>query len=80
MKLELDEFKTGIKNIMLKVVFEESTNFRLEKDEEKATWVPKWEEVERIVKALKVIDSGNKMANSICEKCGKVIAEPKELI
>ena len=64
MKLELDEFKTGVKNIMLKVVFEESTNFRLEKDEGKATWVPKWEEVERILRALKVVDSGNKMVNS----------------
>ena len=65
MKLELDEFKTGVNNIMLKVVFEESTNFRLDKDKGKATWVPKWEEVERILRALKVIDSGNKMVNSI---------------
>jgi hypothetical protein len=64
MKLELDEFKMGIKNIMLKVVFEESTNFRLEKDKGKATWVPKLEEVETIFRALKVIDSGNKMVNS----------------
>ena len=63
MKLELDEFKTGTKNVMLKVVFEESTNFRLEKDKRKATWVPKFEEVERIQKALKVVDSGNKVVN-----------------
>ena len=64
MKLELDEFKTGNNDIMLKVVFEESTNFRLEKNKRKATWVPKWEEIERILRALKVVDSGNKMVNS----------------
>ena len=65
MKLELDEFKTGTNNVMLKVVFEESTNFRLLKDEGKATWVPKWKEVQKILKALEVIDSGNKMVNSV---------------
>jgi len=64
MKLEL-EFKTGTRNIMLRVVFEESTNFRLEKDKGRATWVPKCEELERIQKALKVIDLGNKVVNSI---------------
>jgi len=64
MKLEVDEFKTGSKDIMLIVVFNESTNFRLVKDEGKATWVPKWEELERILRALTVIDSGNKMVDS----------------
>jgi len=64
MKLELDEFKTD-NNIMLKVVFEETTNFRLRKDKGQATWVPKWEELERIVRALNVIDSGNKIVKSI---------------
>lgn len=64
MKLELGEFKKGIKNVMLIVVFEESTNFWLDKDKRKATWVPKYKEVEKIQKALRVIDSGNKVANS----------------
>ena len=65
MKLELDEFKTGTKNVMLKVVFEETTNFWLDKDKGKATWVPKYEEVKKIEKALEVINSGNKVVNSI---------------
>jgi len=65
MKLELGEFKKGTKSVMLIVIFEESTNFRLEKNKGKATWVPKYEEVEKIQKALRVIDSGNKVVNSI---------------
>ena len=65
MKLELDEFKKGTRNVMLKVVFEESTNFRLDKDKGKATWVPKCKEIERIQKALEVIDLGNKVVNSM---------------
>jgi len=73
MKLELDEFKTGTNDVMLKVVFEESTNFWLAKDKKKATWVPKLEEVDRINKALEVIDSGNKaLCSRKCDKCGKI--------
>jgi len=64
MKLEIDEFKTGNHNIMLKVVFEKTSNFWIEENEGKATWVPKMEEVRKIFKALKVIDSGNKTARA----------------
>ena len=60
MKLEVDEFKTGFRNIMLKVVFKESSNFRIDEEKGIATWVPKWAEIEKIFKALKVIDIGNK--------------------
>jgi len=60
MKLELDEFKTGFRNIMLKVVFQSDSNFWIDKKKGIATWVPRWEELEKILKALQVIDSGNK--------------------
>ena len=53
MKVEVGRFKDG--RLMVKVVFEPNSNFW----EETLSWVPTFEEVERISKTLKCIDAVN---------------------
>ena len=50
MKVEVGRFKDG--RLMVKVVFEPNSNFR----KETLSWVPTFEEVDRITKTLKSID------------------------
>jgi len=54
MKVEVGRFKDG--RLMVKVVFEQDSNFR----KETLSWVPTYEEVDRISKTLVSIDSVNK--------------------
>jgi len=53
MKVEVGRFKDG--RLMVKVVFEPDSNFR----KETLSWVPTYEEVDRISKTLVSIDSVN---------------------
>ncbi len=53
MKVEVGRFKDG--RLMVKVVFEQDSNFR----KETFSWVPTFEEVDRISKTLVSIDSVN---------------------
>ena len=53
MKVEVGRFKDG--RLMVKVVFEPNSNFR----KETLSWVPTFEEIDRIVKTLKGIDTIN---------------------
>ena len=53
MKVEVGRFKDG--RLMVKVVFEPNSNFR----NETLSWVPTFEEIDRIVKTLKGIDTIN---------------------
>jgi len=53
MKVEVGRFKDG--RLMVKVVFEQDSNFR----KESLSWVPTFEEVDRISKTLVSIDSVN---------------------
>lgn len=53
MRPEVDRFKDG--RLMVKVVFEPNSNFR----KETLSWVPTFEEIDRIVKALEGIDDVN---------------------
>jgi len=54
MKVEVDRFKDG--RLMVKVVFEQDSNFR----KETLSWVPTFEEIDRISKTLVSIDAVNK--------------------
>lgn len=54
MKDEVDRFKDG--RLMVKVVFEQDSNFR----KETLSWVPTFEEVDRISRTLVSIDTVNK--------------------
>jgi len=53
MKVEVGRFKDG--KLMVKVVFEQDSNFR----KETLSWVPTFEEVDRISKTLDSIDAVN---------------------
>ena len=53
MKVEVGRFKDG--RLMVKVVFEPNSNFR----KETLSWVPTFEEVDRIIKTLMSIDAVN---------------------
>ncbi len=53
MKVEVERFKDG--RLMVKVVFEPNSNFR----KETLSWVPTFEEVDRIYSTLSVIDAFN---------------------
>jgi hypothetical protein len=54
MKVEVGRFKDG--RLMVKAVFEPNSNFR----KETLSWVPTFEEVDRITKTLVSIDSINR--------------------
>ena len=51
----MGRFKDG--RLMVKVVFEQNSNFR----KESLNWVPTFEEVDRIIKTLMSIDAVNVM-------------------
>ena len=55
MKVEVGRFKDG--RLMVKVVFEQDSNFR----KETLSWVPPFEEIDRISKTLVSIDAVNVM-------------------
>ena len=59
MKVEVGRFKDG--KLMVKVVFEPDSNFR----KETLSWVPTFEEIDRISKTLVSIDSVNMKDNKI---------------
>lgn len=55
MKVEVGRFKDG--RLMVKVVFEPNSNFR----KETLSWVPTFEEVDRISETLRGIDEINEL-------------------
>jgi len=59
MKVEVGRFKDG--KLMVNVVFEPDSNFR----KETLSWVPTFEEIDRISKTLVSIDSVNMKDNKI---------------
>jgi len=59
MKVEVGRFKDG--KLMVNVVFETDSNFR----KETLSWVPTFEEIDRISKTLVSIDSVNMKDNKI---------------
>jgi hypothetical protein len=60
MKVEVGRFKDG--KLMVKVVFEPNSNFR----KETLSWVPTFEEIDRISKTLKSIDVINQKDGQVC--------------
>jgi hypothetical protein len=57
MKVEVERFKDG--RLMVKVVFEPDSTFR----KETLSWVPTYEEIDRISKTLTSIDKVNNTAD-----------------
>jgi hypothetical protein len=60
MKVEVGRFKDG--RLMVRVVFEPDSNFR----QETLSWVPTFEEIDRISKTLKSINIINQKDGLVC--------------